>query len=239
MASAAALMLSVMTCAVCGRPLPDDARFCLGCGAAVDELPRHRRAQGGDGSLRRSRRLHGARAAARRRARPRGARAVLRRGHPGAAEPARAAGEVHRRCGDGGLRPAPGARGRRPRAVRAGLAIRARAQRLREELGSPTSSRCAMGIESGEAATGSGPSEQLLVTGSVVNAAARLQAAAAPGEVLVGDTAHALTRVGRVVRRSPRGRGEGVRQPLSSSRCWACRRGRSGARSRSSDATSS
>ena len=50
-----------------------------------------------------------------------------------------------------------------------------------------------MGIESGEAATGAGPSEQLLVTGSVVNAAARLQAAAAPGEVLVGDTAHALT----------------------------------------------
>ncbi|MBA3765327.1 MAG: zinc-ribbon domain-containing protein, partial [Actinobacteria bacterium] len=24
-----------MTCAVCGHPLPDDARFCPGCGAAV------------------------------------------------------------------------------------------------------------------------------------------------------------------------------------------------------------
>ena len=28
-------MLVVMTCAVCGSPLPDDARFCSGCGAAV------------------------------------------------------------------------------------------------------------------------------------------------------------------------------------------------------------
>ena len=55
-----------------------------------------------------------------------------------------------------------------------------------------TSSRCAW-ASSRERRPAPAPSEQLLVTGSVVNAAARLQAAAAPGEVLVGDTAHALT----------------------------------------------
>ncbi len=39
-----------------------------------------------------------------------------------------------------------------------------------------------------------GPTGQLLVTGQVVNAAARLQTAAQPGEVLVGATTHALTK---------------------------------------------
>ena len=79
------------------------------------------------------------------------------------------------------------------RAVRAGLAIRDRARRLSEELELGDALEVRVGIEAGEAATGTGPSEQLLVTGSVVNAAARLQAAADPSEVLVGVTAHALT----------------------------------------------
>ena len=57
-ASASAPMLGAMTCAVCGRPLPDDARFCPGCGAAVDELARHRRTQDRHRALRRPRRLH-------------------------------------------------------------------------------------------------------------------------------------------------------------------------------------
>ncbi|HXY72411.1 MAG TPA: adenylate/guanylate cyclase domain-containing protein, partial [Actinomycetota bacterium] len=70
------------------------------------------------------------------------------------------------------------------RAVRAGLAIRDRTSRLGRQLGLPKRLQVRVGIESGEAATGVGPAEQLLVTGPVVNAAARIQAAAAPGEVL-------------------------------------------------------
>src|SRR5438128_2259456 len=79
------------------------------------------------------------------------------------------------------------------RAVRAGLAIRDRVRRLCEELGLATPLEIRVGIESGEAATGTGPDGQLLVTGSVVNAAARLQTAAAPGEVLAGETTRTLT----------------------------------------------
>src|SRR4029077_13982399 len=47
--------------------------------------------------------------------------------------------------------------------------------------------------ESGEAAMGRNPSGQVLVTGPVVNAAARLQTAAQPRQVLAGRTTHALT----------------------------------------------
>jgi class 3 adenylate cyclase/tetratricopeptide (TPR) repeat protein len=79
------------------------------------------------------------------------------------------------------------------RAVRAGLAIRARLRRLSNSLGLPEPLEVRVGVESGEAATGLGPAGQLLVTGPVVNAAARLQTAADPGEVLVGQTAFALT----------------------------------------------
>jgi class 3 adenylate cyclase/tetratricopeptide (TPR) repeat protein len=78
------------------------------------------------------------------------------------------------------------------RAVRAGLAIRARVERLSEELGLPEPLQIRVGIETGEAAAGTGPEGQVLVTGSVVNSAARLQGAAAPGEVLVGATTRSL-----------------------------------------------
>jgi class 3 adenylate cyclase len=79
------------------------------------------------------------------------------------------------------------------RAVRAGLAIRARTRRLGEAAGLDEPLEVRIGIESGEAAMGRNPSGQLLVTGPVVNSAARLQTAAQPGEVLVGATTHALT----------------------------------------------
>jgi class 3 adenylate cyclase/tetratricopeptide (TPR) repeat protein len=80
------------------------------------------------------------------------------------------------------------------RAVRAGLAIRDRMHRLQQSLGLSEPLEVRVGVETGEAATGVGPTGQLLVTGQVVNAAARLQTAALPGEVLVGATTHALTK---------------------------------------------
>jgi class 3 adenylate cyclase/tetratricopeptide (TPR) repeat protein len=79
------------------------------------------------------------------------------------------------------------------RAVRAGLAIRARARRLGEEAGLSEPLEVRIGIESGEAAMGRNPSGQVLVTGPVVNVATRLQTAAQPGQLLVGKTTHALT----------------------------------------------
>src|SRR6202043_2935786 len=48
--------------------------------------------------------------------------------------------------------------------------------------------------ESGEAAMGRNPSGQVLVTGQGVNAAARLQSAALPGQILAGSTTQALTK---------------------------------------------
>ncbi len=80
------------------------------------------------------------------------------------------------------------------RATRAALAIRARTRRLGEAAGLSVPLEVRVGIESGEAATGRNPSGQMLVTGQVVNAAARLQSAARPGQILAGSTAHALTK---------------------------------------------
>jgi class 3 adenylate cyclase/tetratricopeptide (TPR) repeat protein len=80
------------------------------------------------------------------------------------------------------------------RAVRAGLVIRDRTARLGEELGLPVPLEVRVGINSGSVATGSGPADQLLVSGAAVNLASRLQEAAQPGEVLVGDTTWQLTR---------------------------------------------
>src|SRR6266550_1929176 len=79
------------------------------------------------------------------------------------------------------------------RAVRAGLAIRERVRRLSDGLGLDRPLEVRIGIESGEAAIGRSPTGQLLVTGPVVNLAARLQAAAQPGQVLVGKTTSILT----------------------------------------------
>ncbi len=86
------------------------------------------------------------------------------------------------------------------RAVRAALIIRDRTQRLGERLDLPVPLRVRVGINSGPVAAGpeatgwSGASIRPLISGSTVNLAARLQQAAEPGEVLVGETTHQLVR---------------------------------------------
>jgi class 3 adenylate cyclase/tetratricopeptide (TPR) repeat protein len=80
------------------------------------------------------------------------------------------------------------------RAVRAAMAIRERVHRLGRSEGLSAPLEVRIGIESGEAAAGFGPAGQLLVTGPVVNAAARLQTAGRPGQILAGQTTRALTR---------------------------------------------
>ena len=100
------------------------------------------------------------------------------------------------------------------RAVRAGLAIRERVRRLGSELGLDLPLQVRIGIESGEAAVGRSPTGQLLVTGTVVNAAARLQAAAQPEQVLVGQTTQLLTATNVAYGRRRRIRAKGFNSPL-------------------------
>jgi class 3 adenylate cyclase/tetratricopeptide (TPR) repeat protein len=182
-----------MSCVVCGRRLPAGARFCPNCGAPVGPLvgTEERKmvtilfADLVD-STRLARSLD-----------PERSREVLGRFFDAAVEELNALrGRPEKFIGDAvmavfGL----------PhvheddalRAIRAGLAIRSRVRRLGESAGLDAPLEVRVGIESGEAATGVGPAGQLLVTGPVVNAAARLQSAAQPGQVLVGQTTHALT----------------------------------------------
>jgi class 3 adenylate cyclase/tetratricopeptide (TPR) repeat protein len=186
-------MLPRMTCAVCGQPLPDGARFCPNCGAAVSTpLATDERkmvtvlfADLVD-STGLAQRLDAERA-----------RELLGRFFDAATEELEALrGRPEKFIGDAvmavfGLPHVH--EDDAVRAVRAGLAIRERTGRLGRSMGLPEPLEVRVGIESGEAATGVGPAGQLLVTGSVVNAAARLQAAADPAEVLAGQTTYALT----------------------------------------------
>ncbi|HSJ50502.1 MAG TPA: tetratricopeptide repeat protein [Actinomycetota bacterium] len=182
-----------MTCPVCGQPIPEGARFCPSCGALVGApLGTEERkmvtvlfADLVD-STGLAQRLDAERA-----------REVLSRFSDVATEELLALrGRPEKFIGDAvmavfGLPQVH--EDDALRAVRAGLAIRERIHRIGTELGLPEPLEVRIGIESGEAATGLGPAGQLLVTGSVVNAAARLEAAAGPGEVLAGVTTVALT----------------------------------------------
>ncbi|HXJ65462.1 MAG TPA: adenylate/guanylate cyclase domain-containing protein, partial [Actinomycetota bacterium] len=86
------------------------------------------------------------------------------------------------------------------RAVRAALFIRDRTVRLGERLALPVPLRVHIGINSGPVAAGpeatgwSGASTRPLISGATVNLAARLQQAAEPGEVLIGETTRQLVR---------------------------------------------
>jgi len=183
-----------MTCGVCGSPLPDGARFCPSCGAVVSQetATSERKivtvlfADLVD-STGLSQRLD-----------PERAREVLGRFYDVTVEELVALrGKPEKFIGDAVMAVFGLPRVHEDdalRAVRAGLAIRSRVGRLCEELGLPDPLQLRIGIESGEAATGRGPEDQVLVTGSVVNSTARLQSAAAPGEILVGRTTRALVQ---------------------------------------------
>jgi len=80
------------------------------------------------------------------------------------------------------------------RAVRAAFVLRDRIAGADPGGGPPL--RVRIGVNTGEAVAGSGQSTQFLVTGPAVNAAARLQQAAAPGEIVVGDLTKRLTTGG-------------------------------------------
>lgn len=80
------------------------------------------------------------------------------------------------------------------RAVRAAFALRDRVARLNDE--SRIQLELRVGVNTGEAVAGSGDTGEFLVTGVPVNTASRLQAGAAPGEILAGALTVKLTRGG-------------------------------------------
>ena len=155
-----------MTCTVCGEPLPDDARFCPNCGTVV-----------GSSLGTEERKLVTVlfadlveSTALSQRLDPERAREVLGRFYDAVTEELRALrGQPEKFIGDAvmavfGLPHVH--EDDAARAVRAGLAIRGHTRRLAAELGLDQPLDVRVGVETGEAATGVGPSGQLLVTGS-------------------------------------------------------------------------
>jgi class 3 adenylate cyclase len=82
------------------------------------------------------------------------------------------------------------------RAVRAAAAMHARLRTLNEELESAWGARLAIriGINTGEVMAGDPSAGHGFVSGSAVNIAKRLEQAAEPGEILLGDATHRLVR---------------------------------------------
>ncbi len=204
----------VRTCTVCGLPLPEAARFCPNCGAAAGPLVETEERKMVTilfADLVDSTGLAQTLDAER-------AREVLGKFFDAASEELTALrGRPEKFIGDAvmavfGL----------PhvheddalRAVRAGLAIRERVRRLGGELGLGRALEVRIGIESGDAAVGRSPSGQLLVTGSVVNVAKRLEAAAQGGQTLVGQTTYLLTSANVAYARRRRVRAKGFDSSL-------------------------
>ena len=82
------------------------------------------------------------------------------------------------------------------RAVRATADMRDALGRLNAELEATLGVAIQMriGVETGQVVAGDPAREQVFVTGDAVNVAARLEAAAAPGEVLLGESTYRLVR---------------------------------------------
>jgi class 3 adenylate cyclase/tetratricopeptide (TPR) repeat protein len=100
------------------------------------------------------------------------------------------------------------------RAVQAGVRMRGALERLNAELerdGRPVL-HIRIGINSGEVFTGGG--ETTLVTGDAVNTAKRLEEAAAPGEILVGDATRRLVAGAAQLERRGAVRAKGKSEPV-------------------------
>ncbi len=84
------------------------------------------------------------------------------------------------------------------RAVKAASAMRERLVTLNQDLARDHGVRIETrtGVNTGEVVAGDPTSGQRLITGDAVNVAARLEQAAAPGEIVIGATTHRLVRDG-------------------------------------------
>jgi class 3 adenylate cyclase/tetratricopeptide (TPR) repeat protein len=178
-------------CARCGEPLPERARFCPNCGAPVLSEARERKLVSIvfvdlTASTELASRLD-----------PERFREVLSAFYQLiSGEMVALRGRPEQYVGDAvmGVFGVPTAHDDDAvRAIRAGLSIVDRSEKLGVELGLPTPMRVRVGVNTGPVAVGAG-SGPGLVSGAEVNLAARLQQAAEPGEVLVGATTRQLAR---------------------------------------------
>jgi class 3 adenylate cyclase/predicted ATPase len=202
-------------CPGCGAQVTAGAKFCIECGAAVGaepesspppgRLPAHHRGPGGTREQPpEERRLVSVLFAD-----LSGYTAVAERMDPEAVksmldsmlrqlgeEVIRFGGSIDKYIGDNVMAVfgAPVAHEDDPeRAVRAGLAMQAAMERLNEGIGLETGFLLRVGINSGEVLAGQ-MGEDYTVVGDTVNVAARLQAAARPGTVTVGEGTYRATR---------------------------------------------
>ena len=106
------------------------------------------------------------------------------------------------------------------RAVRAASDIRAAIDALRGDLASRQGLGLdvRIGINTGEVVAGDSAPGQTLVSGDAVNTAARLQQAAAPGEIVLGDTTYRLVHAVVAAERMPDVAAKGKSQPVAAHR---------------------
>lgn len=191
------------TCGSCGRELAVDARFCDGCGTAVAaaEGPRTQPSASVDDAVRKVVTVLfcdvvGSTAFAER-VDAEAAREVMAVYHAASREAIEAhGGTVAKFIGDGvmatfGLPEV--ADDDAERAVVAGLELQRRFAPIRDRVAEQHRVDLALrvGVNTGEVATGASDAD---LVGDVLNTAARLEAAAPPGEVLVGEATWRLTR---------------------------------------------
>ena len=180
----------VAACARCGSALPADARFCPSCAAPVDGVaaPSEERklATVLFADLVGSTELAGAQD-------PERTRALLDRFYETmAVEIERAGGTVEKFAGDAVMAAFGAPVAQEDHAERALHAALAMQRRLGEVFGGRLALR--IGVNTGEVVVGRPREGSSFVTGDVVNVCARLEQAAAAGEILVGERTVAAAR---------------------------------------------
>jgi class 3 adenylate cyclase len=176
------------TCATCGADLPANARFCASCGAAVEERPateERKLATVLFADLVGSTELG--------EQDPERTRALLDRFYDAmAAEIEAAGGTVEKFIGDAVMAAFGAPLAHEDHAERALHSALSMQRRLEELFGGELALR--IGVNTGEVVVGRPREGSSFVTGDAVNVAQRLEAAAAPGEILVGERTVAAAR---------------------------------------------
>lgn len=179
------------TCQECNAPAPAQARFCPSCGIPLGEG--HRATSTSEmlkvvtilfadvvGSTARAEKMH-----------PEDTRALMTDFFRAMSEEIEAQGGlVERIVGDGIMADfgVPIAHEDDPvRAVRAAVAMLERLERWNTKRDPESQIEIRVGINTGEVSAAGDPGQDLLVTGDPVNVAARLEQAAAPGSIVIGE----------------------------------------------------